>query len=184
MRFNDNINLPAWVKNKRTIGVVLDKGKYFMVQKGEDKKLYPTIIKDFELFVWNKESRTPFHCSSMQNDVPDVGLNICFNIKKNKAIVCRKCNSDVYEEISKLFFVWTTENDTGCNRGLFLEQAKEEKYKSFYWVSDWCRTENEEINRVMLELFGKLLSGNSTEKLLETGHELSQTMEEQQFIYL
>lgn len=61
MKFNDNITLPAWVKNKKTIGVVLDKEEgYFMVQKGDDKQLYPTIIKDFELLICSKESEVPF----------------------------------------------------------------------------------------------------------------------------
>ena len=63
MKFNDNITLPAWVKNKKTIGVVLDKkAGYFMVQKGDDKQLYSTTIKDFQLIVWTKESLTPFSC--------------------------------------------------------------------------------------------------------------------------
>ena len=177
MKFNDNITLPAWVKNKKTIGVVLDKEEgYFMVQKGDDKQLYPTIIKDFELLICSKESEVPFHCSSMQNDIPDVGLNICFNITKNKALICRKLDSEVYDEITQLFFIWTTENDIGCNRGLFLEQVEEKKYKSFYWTSDWGKTGNEEANKVMMGLFIKLclLNGNSTEKSPETSQEVLQ----------
>lgn len=181
MKFNDNITLPAWVKNKKTIGVVLDKkAGYFMVQKGDDKQLYSTTIKDFQLIVWTKESLTPFSCSSTQDDIPDVGLNICFNITKNKALVYKKHDSEVYEEISKLFFVWTTENDTGCNRGLFLEQVEEKKYKSFYWISDWCKTENEEIKEAMAELFVNLclMNRKNAERLRETENKISQQIDE------
>ena len=161
MKFNDNITLPAWVKNKKTIGVVLDKEEgYFMVQKGDDKHLYTTIIKDFELLICSKESEVPFHCSSMQNDIPDVGLNICFNITKNKALICRKHDSEVYDEITQLFFIWTTENDIGCNRGLFLEQVEEKKYKSFYWTSDWGKTGNEEEDMLSPEEIYEALKHN------------------------
>lgn len=179
MKFNDNITLPAWVKNKKTIGVVLDKKEgYFMVQKGDDKQLYPTIIKDFELLVCSKESEVPFHCSSMQNDIPDVGLNICFNITKNKALIYRKHDSKVYDEITQLFFVWTTESDIGCNRGLFLEQIEEKKYKSFYWISDWGKTGNEEANRVMMTLFVNLclLNGSCMRKLPDPRQEILQSI--------
>ena len=173
MKFNDNMKLPAWIKKNETLGVVLNAGENYMVFKDRDKNLYPVAIRDFELFIWNaEENNNPYHCSSTQEDLSKMGLEICFNIENNKAIILRKRGSDTPEGISKIFFVWSTENDDGCNRGLFLEQ-RGGKYNSVYWVSDWFRTGNEEINRVMLELFGKLLNERNTEKSPKDDHEMS-----------
>ena len=173
MRFNDNMKLPAWIRKKKTLGVVLNGGENYMVFKDRDKNLSSVVIREFELFIWNAgENNSPYHYSSTQEDLSKMGLEICFNIKNNKAIIIRKSGSDTPKGISKIFFVWSTENDEGCNRGLFLEQ-RDQKYNSVYWVSDWFRTGNEEINRVMLELFGKFLNEKNTEKSPKDAHEIN-----------